>query len=209
MNKPLKTYNDLRVLYHEALAHEYEFIALVGADGMGKTYLSDQLKDMGSPVYHFDKEFFYQGTGKEKQYYYNLFFWDVWEQFRSSVAVAHPMVWDRTALCGAVYNGDLQLLEEYERRIKDARILHVLVDGMGIIGDVMDRRHPDWDSWDRSKYFDRAVLLTSRYEGYLHLTNLHWVKFINSYNTETLIKHTTAGNPDPATSRARMMKLYD
>lgn len=209
MSKCLASYCDPASLYQDAMSNKYRFIALVGADGMGKTYLADALQTQGAAVYHFDKEFFYNGTGKKKQYFYNLFFWDVWSKLKTNLEIIRPLVWDRTALCGAVYNGDLSVLKEYQERLKGERVLHVLVDGTGIIEDVLERRHPDWSDWEKSQYIDRAKLYTNRYEGYLrNCSELDWVIYKNMYDMDTCIKHVIEDNPNPVTVRARMMNIY-
>lgn len=159
----------------------YDVVVFVGADGCGKSTVVDKLghKYRFRP-YHFDKQFFYRGMPRERVHYYNLQWWDTFRTFRTSMRIMQPLVFDRSALCGAVYNNDQCILEEYSKRIEGCHVLHVLVTGEERIRSTVNSRHKDWSKKKKDEYVERGIEITDRYRQMMDDADILYVEVENN-----------------------------
>lgn len=160
--------------------NHYEFVVVCGYDNVGKGFIVDNLfQDIA--VFHPDYSLICDQVNKSGRWSFFMYFLDMYNQLKSSVSLKSPLIFDRSSLCGSVYNNDCRIAVEYAKKLKDIRALHILVtvESREDYNKFIDVRSVG----DPPSYEDYLVY-TERYKNYMDLLDIDYVIFVNSYNED-------------------------
>jgi hypothetical protein len=119
-------------------------------------------------------------------------FLDVLNTFKDNIHIDAPLIFDRSALCGAVYNNDASIARDYAEKVKSHEPLHVLI--------TCDSR----ENYEKllavrgsstSITYEDYLVYTERYRCYLEAFELPYVEIVNIYdeNSGDLLSKTCEG----------------
>lgn len=179
MSTKLKTDN-LNVLRNYLENKNYEFVIVCGYDNVGKGLLIERLfQDI--PVFHPDYSLICDQVSKSGRWSFFMYFLDMYNKLKSSINLNHPLIFDRSSICGSVYNEDCKIAIEYAKKIKDIKAVHILV----TVANEEDyyKLANVRDSETKVKYEDYLVY-TERYRCYMDILDIDYVEYVNSYNED-------------------------
>lgn len=177
MRKLRKLYNITSVKSY-LKSNNYEFIIVCGYDNVGKGFVIDSLfQDIA--VFHPDYSLICDQVSKSGRWSFFMYFLDMYNKLKSSLDLKNPLVFDRSSLCGSIYNEDYRIAYEYAERIKDIKALHILVT-VPSKEDYYSLSNTR-DNETKVRYEDYLVY-TERYRCCLELLGLDYIEYVNSYD---------------------------
>lgn len=158
----------------------YEFVVVCGYDNVGKGFVIDSLFE-NIPVFHPDYSLICDQVSKSGRWSFFMYFLDMYNQLKPSIKLNNPLVFDRSSLCGSVYNEDCKIAVEYSKKIKNIKAIHVLV----TVASKEDyyKLSNVRDSETKVKYEDYLVY-TERYRCYMDLLGIDYIEYVNTYNED-------------------------
>ena len=171
---------DLNSLHEYIRNNNYDFIVVCGYDNVGKGFIIDNLYE-NVPVFHPDYSLICDQVKQSGRWSFFMYFLDLYSQLKSSISLNNPLIFDRSSLCGSVYNEDCKIAIEYANKIKSINVLHILVtvpseEDYYKLSNVRDNEA-------KFKYTD-CVKYTERYRCYMDLLNLDYIEYENSYDPD-------------------------
>lgn len=162
---------------------EDEIIVVTGYDNVGKgTVINALCTGFGDdiPVFRVDYNFWAKQLPTDKRWLIFKAFIDGYNTFKSYIASDIPFIFDRSSLCGAVYNNDPTIAAVYGEMMDGVNSLHIL---------VTCPSKEDYEAMQRVRgsstvrwSYDEYLVYTERYRCYLNMLGLDWVEYVNSYN---------------------------
>lgn len=156
---------------------------VVGYDNVGKGMVLDSLREFYStdgrdvPVFHPDYTITGKHTPPEGRWTYFMYLIDFLAKMRDTFNVKYPMLIDRCALCGAVYNIDGSIAEDYANRLKASKlsVIHILV----TTDEYSYNKFQEARGSDQKFSYEDYIFYTRLYREYLNKYNLPYVEFNN------------------------------
>lgn len=175
-----KKFNSIVSIKNYLKESDHDFIIVCGYDNVGKGFVIDNLFE-DIPVFHPDYSLICDQVSKSGRWSFFMYFLDMYNKLNPSIDLNNPLVFDRSSLCGAVYNEDYKIALEYAERIKSINALHILVtvpseEDYYNLCDTRDN--------DESVNYQDYLVYTERYRCCLNLLGLSYVEYVNSYNKE-------------------------
>lgn len=172
----------------------YDAIVVEGYDGVGKGRVLSLLSSMfGVVPYRPDYNLWLQHDHRYKdRWKVSGFFWDVYSHFK--LQSTFPLLFDRGVISGAVYNNDLTIARDYNRMLRDNRVMHLLV-----VCDYDDYKQfqavRGIDSSDIDVQWEKYKLYTERYIEAFNVSGVEYLEYKNTYNPElaTTLMNTCEG----------------
>lgn len=179
MATKINTISDLLSYINDRI-NKLDLIIVCGYDNVGKGMILDLLSSKYK-VFHPDYKFICEHVSKEDRWTYFMYFLDILQTFKSSFQTETPLVFDRSSLCGSVYNNNPYIAKMYASKLKDLNVLHVLV--------TCDKptyvKLSEVRNNDTKFNYEDYLIYTERYKSYMNLLDISYVEYNNIYD-ETL-----------------------
>lgn len=164
-----------------------DFIIVVGYDNVGKGLVLDSVREFLNtkctfevPVFHPDYTITGKHTPPEGRWTYFMYLTDFISKMRETFAVRCPMLIDRCALCGAVYNIDASIAEDYASRLTNSKlsVLHILV----TTDEESYYKFQESRGSDQKFTYDDYKFFTRLYKEFLDKYHIPYYEFNNAYD---------------------------
>lgn len=175
----LEFYNFESLYKYLVIDNNYKLVPVCGYDNVGKGNLLKKFNKI-NPIFYPDYELICNTVPKDKRWTYFMYFLDLYNKFGRVLRNADIMVFDRSAICGAVYNNDESIAELYSKLVNNLSICHILIKCTeSDYYKLQDVRDSD-TTFEYSTYLE----YTNRYEYYFNKYNINYVIFNNVYNED-------------------------
>lgn len=188
--KVKEEFNDINKLCEYVEYFPSSFIIVCGYDNVGKGRLLTELR-RHYKLYYPDYDLICKATSQKDRWTYFMYFLDIYSKLNWSLSIRDSVVFDRSAICGAVYNKDESIAIMYEGYMKDIDHIHVLVK---CTKEDYEKLQEVRDSEVKFTY-EEYLIHTELYEYYFETYELDYVVFNNEYdyNYGEFSKHTCLG----------------
>lgn len=174
--------NDIKDLINK---NDYEMVIVTGYDGVGKGKVLSELTPEGTTPYRPDYNFWQPLLKQPDRWKIFMAFLEGYKNFRSIIKLDKPMIFDRSGLCGAVYNDDAEIAKLYNEKMKDIKALHILV--VCEFNDYMEfyKRRNNLETLTEEQSaqviidYNKCVQYTERYRKYLGMSELEYIEYKN------------------------------
>ena len=167
------------VSFIEEVKSNYDLIVVCGYDNVGKVYVENIISN-GKPIFHPNYSLICKNVNKEGRWSFFMYFLTILNTFKDSIIKDKPLLFDRSSLCGAVYNNDIDIAREYSKMIKDFKVLHILV----TCEEESYLKFCSVRDSDIKESYDLYKIYTERYRNYLNIFNLAYIEYINKYDED-------------------------
>lgn len=154
------------------------FIMVCGYDNVGKGSLITELGKTRD-IFYPDYNLICNSVDKSKRWSYFMYSMDMFNKIYKSIKINKQVIFDRCALCGAVYNNDENIAKKYSEYLnRSIKSIHVLVECSE--SDYYKLQNVRGNSTTFT--YEEYLAHTNRYLEYFDKYDIDYVIYTNKYN---------------------------